>query len=172
MTANHKNRHIELMILVFSYVWEDARVWAYWNHSRDAHFNYLALVSCFPSLWIPLGFQHRGSYPGWWLYGHNIPCLLKWQVTFFLHRLTCYYNYCETTPELFGWTVQAVGTVLLLLLSRFSRVRSVRPHRRQHTRLPPSLGFSRQEHWSGLLFPSAMHESEKWKWSHSVMSNS
>ena len=27
----------------------------------------------------------------------------------------------------------------------------------------PSLGFSRQEHWSGLPFPSPMHESEKWK---------
>ena len=26
---------------------------------------------------------------------------------------------------------------------------------------PPSLGFSRQEHWSGLPFPSPMHESEK-----------
>ena len=26
----------------------------------------------------------------------------------------------------------------------------------------PSLGFSRQEHWSGLPFPSPMHESEKW----------
>ena len=26
---------------------------------------------------------------------------------------------------------------------------------------PPSLGFSRQEHWSGLPFPSLMHESEK-----------
>ena len=25
---------------------------------------------------------------------------------------------------------------------------------------PPSLGFSRQEHWSGLLFPSPVHESE------------
>ena len=24
------------------------------------------------------------------------------------------------------------------------------------------LGFSRQEHWSGLPFPSPMHESEKW----------
>ena len=36
----------------------------------------------------------------------------------------------------------------------------------------PSLGFSRQEHWSGLPFPSPMHESEKWKWSHWVMSNS
>ena len=28
------------------------------------------------------------------------------------------------------------------------------------------LGFSRQEHWSGLPFPSPMLESEKWKWSH------
>ena len=35
-----------------------------------------------------------------------------------------------------------------------------------------SLGFSRQEHWSGLPFPSPMHESEKWKWSRSVVSNS
>ena len=33
---------------------------------------------------------------------------------------------------------------------------------------PPSLGFSRQEHWSGLPFPSPMHESEKWKWSKSL----
>ena len=37
---------------------------------------------------------------------------------------------------------------------------SVRPHSRQPTRLPPSLGFSRQEHWSGLPFPSPMQESE------------
>ena len=32
---------------------------------------------------------------------------------------------------------------------------------------PLSLGFSRQEHWSGLPFPSPMHENEKWKLSHS-----
>ena len=37
---------------------------------------------------------------------------------------------------------------------------------------PPSLGFSRQEHWSGLPFPSPMHESKNWKWSHWVVSNS
>ena len=36
----------------------------------------------------------------------------------------------------------------------------------------PSLGFSRQEHWSGLPFPSLMHESEKWKWSRLVVSDS
>ena len=32
--------------------------------------------------------------------------------------------------------------------------------------------FSRQEHWSGLPFPSPMHGSEKWKGSHSVVSDS
>ena len=32
--------------------------------------------------------------------------------------------------------------------------------RRQMLSLAPSLGFSRQEHWSGLPFPSPMHESE------------
>ena len=52
--------------------------------------------------------------------------------------------------------------LLLLLLSHFSRVRLC---------ATPSLGFSRQEHWSGLPFPSPIHESEKWKWSGSVMSD-
>ena len=37
---------------------------------------------------------------------------------------------------------------------------------------PPSLGFSRREQWSGLPFPSPMHESEKWKWSHAVLYDS
>ena len=61
--------------------------------------------------------------------------------------------------------------VLLLLLSRFSHVQlCVTPETAAH-QAPPSLGFSRQEHWSGLPFPSPMHESEKWKWSHSVLSD-
>ena len=34
------------------------------------------------------------------------------------------------------------------------------------------MGVSRQEHWSGLPFPSPMQESEKWKWSRSVVSDS
>ena len=52
--------------------------------------------------------------------------------------------------------------LLLLLPSRFSRVRlCVTPETAAH-QAPPSLGFSRQEHWSGLPFPSPMHESEKW----------
>ena len=36
----------------------------------------------------------------------------------------------------------------------------------------PSLGFSRQEHWSALPFPSPMRESEKWKGNRSAMSDS
>ena len=59
-----------------------------------------------------------------------------------------------------------------LLLSHFSRVRlCVTPETVAH-QAPPSLGFSRQEHWSGLPFPSPMHENEKWKWSCSVVSDS
>ena len=51
--------------------------------------------------------------------------------------------------------------LLLLLLSRFSHVQlSVTPQTAAHQALPP-LGFSRQEHWSGLPFSSPMHESEK-----------
>ena len=54
-------------------------------------------------------------------------------------------------------------SMLLLLLSRFRRVRlCATPWTAAH-QAPPSLGFSRQEHWSGLPFPSPMHESERGK---------
>ena len=44
--------------------------------------------------------------------------------------------------------------VLLLLLSRFSRVQlCVTPQTAAH-QAPLSLGFSRQEHWSGVPLPS------------------
>ena len=52
-------------------------------------------------------------------------------------------------------------STLLLLLSRFSRVRLCATPQTAAHQAPPSLGFSRQEHWSGLPFPSPMHESEK-----------
>ena len=63
-------------------------------------------------------------------------------------------------------------TMLLLPLSHFSCVRlCVTPQTAAH-QAPPSLGFSRQEQWSGVPLPSLMHESEKSKWSRSVMSDS
>ena len=61
--------------------------------------------------------------------------------------------------------------LLLLLLSHVSRVRLCATPETAAHQAPPSLGFSRQEHWSGLPFPSPVHESEKWKWSRSVMSD-
>ena len=51
--------------------------------------------------------------------------------------------------------------LLLLLLSHFSRFRlRATPQTAAH-QTPLTLGFSRQEHWSGLPFPSPVHESEK-----------
>ena len=51
--------------------------------------------------------------------------------------------------------------LLLLLLSHFSRVRlCVTPEMAAH-QAPPSLGFFRQEHCSGLPFPSPMHKNEE-----------
>ena len=49
----------------------------------------------------------------------------------------------------------------LLLLSHFSRVQLCATPETAAHQAPPSLGFSRQEHWSGLPFPPPMHESEK-----------
>ena len=54
-----------------------------------------------------------------------------------------------------------VTMLLLLLLSRFSRVRLCATQETAAHQAPLSLGFSRQEHWSGLPFSSPMHESEK-----------
>ena len=50
--------------------------------------------------------------------------------------------------------------LLLLLLSRSSRVQLYATPQMAAHQTPPPLGFSRQEHWSGLPFPSPTHESE------------
>jgi len=70
------------------------------------------------------------------------------------------------------WFGILLTKLLLLLLSHFSCVRLCATPETAAHQAPPSLGFSRQEHWSGLPFPSPVHESEKWKWSHSVVSDS
>ena len=49
--------------------------------------------------------------------------------------------------------------------SRFSRIRLCATPWTAAYQASPSMGFSRQEHWSGLPFPSPMRESGKWKWS-------
>ena len=54
-----------------------------------------------------------------------------------------------------------MSILLLLLPSRFSCVRLCATPETAAHQAPLSLGFSRQEHWGGLPFPSPMHESEK-----------
>ena len=81
----------------------------------------------------------------------------------------------DCSHEIKRWLLlgrKAMTNLLLLLLSRFSRVRLCATTEMAAHQAPPSLGFSRQEHWSGLPFPSPMYEREKWKWSHSVVPNS
>ena len=51
--------------------------------------------------------------------------------------------------------------LLLLLLSHFSRVQLCATPETAALQAPPSLGFSREEHGSGLPFLSPMYESEK-----------
>ena len=51
--------------------------------------------------------------------------------------------------------------LLLLLLSHFSCVWLCATPQTEAHQAPPSLGFSRQKHWSRLPFPSPMQE--KWK---------
>ena len=50
---------------------------------------------------------------------------------------------------------------MLLLLSRFSRVQLYATPKTAAHQVLPSLGFSRQEHWSGLPFPSPMAKSKE-----------
>ena len=60
-------------------------------------------------------------------------------------------------------SVSVKSSVLFYLigtkLSHFSRVRLCAAPQTAAHQAPLSLGFSRQEHWSGLPFPSPMHES-------------
>ena len=53
-----------------------------------------------------------------------------------------------------GWKTLEPGTMLLLLLSRFSRVRLCATLCTAAHQALLSLGFSRQEYWSGEPFPS------------------
>ena len=59
-----------------------------------------------------------------------------------------------------NWEISIGIYTLLLLLSLFSRVRLCDPIDGRPLG-SSSLGFSRQERWSGLPFPSPMRESEK-----------
>ena len=89
------------------------------------------------------------------------------------HGYSIIFNACVQGMHFVQFCCPEVGLLELLLLLLLSHIvpDSVWPYRWQPSGLP-SLGFSRQEYWSGLPFPSPVHESEKWKWSRSVVSDS
>ena len=57
-------------------------------------------------------------------------------------------------------------SILLLLLHRFSCIRLCETPQTAAHQVPPSLGFSRQEYWSGLPFPSPKHACMVSRFSH------
>ena len=103
---------------------------------------------------------------------HSSKASIIWNSAFFIVQLSHPYM---TTGKTIALTRQTfVGKVVSLLFNMLSAAAAaaaaakslqscptlVTPWTAAH-QAPPSLGFSRQEHWSGLPFPSPMHESEK-----------
>ena len=92
-----KTRYPKLSNVALFFVWEDARVWAHWNHSFHMHLSYLGPVSCIFHIlstsrcreWLqPNAADPRSSSLSWlpwragirWWCWH--PCLLIWQEIF------------------------------------------------------------------------------------------
>ena len=105
----------------------------------------------------------------------HISCIADRLFTHWATRKATFSSY-YSPPEKISFSEHIAYIICLIystftMLSCFSCSRlCATPQMAAHQALP-SLGFSRQDHWSGLPFPSPMYESEKWKWSHSVMSD-
>ena len=72
---------------------------------------------------------------------HNINCTITYPVALNRNLIIVLEN-----------PISIIATPLLLLLSHLSHVRLCATPKTAAHQAPPSLGFSRQEHWSGLLF--------------------
>ena len=99
------------------YIWEDARIWAHWNHSFHVHLSYpiRASILCVFTPWAPLGlttgsscnlmaawsqafsflsaFRAQGlTLEGWNRHDYDILALLIWQEKFyFIYICVCVY---------------------------------------------------------------------------------
>ena len=92
------------------------------------------------------------SLPGSFVYGIFQAIVLEWVAIFFSRVLF------SLLLILVTWTPAAAAAAAAKSLQSGPTV--CNPTVAAH-QTPPSLGFSRQEHWTGLPFPSPMHESEK-----------
>ena len=103
------------------------------------YLNYLGPVSGFSPSWIHSSCTVGGGGSGWWHGGHNILCLLNWQVKFFVHmygiaHLTSHFIMSDsswvTTPSWLSRSLRIFCIVLLcvsyhLFLISFASVRSL-----------------------------------------------
>ena len=128
--------------------------------ARVLEWGAIAVAKSYPTLYDPLDC----SLLGFSVHGISQARILEW-VAVSSSRESSQLRDWTCVSCIAGWffTTEPPGKpsgMLLLLLSRFSRVRLCATPQMAAHQAPPSLGFSRQEHWSGLPFPSPMHESE------------
>ena len=102
-------------------------------------------LQSFPTLWDPIDGSPLGS---------SVPRILQARILEWVDI---------SVSNAWKWTVKVKSLSRALLLAT--------PWTGAY-QAPPPMGFSKQEHWSGFPFPSPMHESEQWKWSRSVVSDS
>ena len=98
------------------------------------------------------------SPPGSSVHGILLARILEW-VAIFVSRGSSpprSQTHVFMSPALAGrfFTTSTTWETLLLLLSRFSRVRLFATPWTAAHQAPPSMGFSRQEYWSGVPSPS------------------
>ena len=94
------------MNLVLLCVWEDARVWAPWNHSFDMHPNHLGPVPCFSSSWIPSGCTIGG--------GCTADGLMA--STSFVYWCGRWHFFVHTCNSAFGFLIQSFNSIRALFL--------------------------------------------------------
>ena len=121
-------------------------------------------------------FQFHASNLDWWSISHMVIFMFQCYSLKSSHHCllpqspkVCFYI-C-----LFRFLAYRVIVIICLnsmLLCCFSRVWLCATPSTEAHQAPPALEFSRQEHWSGLPFPSPVHQSEKWKWIRSIVSDS
>ena len=92
-----------------------------------------------------------------WLYHLTLNlhfCLLCDKCDYRGNRVSTVFTTIFTNILIFSTSLTSESSLLLLLLSHFSHVWLCATPEMVAHQAPPALGFSRQEHWSGLSFPS------------------
>ena len=109
-------------------------------------------ASLWPNSSVPMHLPKKGLYIT--VHSSFVITTKSWK------RLICSSTCRETNCGIFIYLFHGI----LLLLSHFSRVRLCVTLQTAAHQAPPSLGFSRQEHWSGLPFPSLpWNTTQQWK---------